>query len=848
VERDGFSIIRLAGTRAAARVPFGALAPLAPMLPSSQDQGIHSRTARIHQFAANLVQQSNGQRLILFVDDAHLLDDSSATLIHQLAMAGQISLIVTVRTGTRAPDPIVALWKDGLLERRELEVLSPNDLNDLLAALLPGVIEPGAKAHFASRAQGNVVFLRELVLGALRDGTLTQDAGVWRLTGPPQLSARLVEFVESRFSEISTEQRALLEVISFGEPLGISELATLTDLNTAEEMERKGLLTSSIDSLRLGIRLAHPLYGEVLRSRVSALRRRVIARRLAAALTATGLREKDDVLRMAVWYLDAGGGDASLLLEGARAARRRFDFPLAERMAHAAIDGGAGIDARLLVAHLVVLQGRAGDAERILRELAGEATDDTQRGAVALERIDNCAFNCGRIQDGLRFLEEAEATIRDEPLRDELLARRALLVLGSEGPGKAGELIGPVLGQAGGKAHTYGSLVAAQIFYRQGRLRQAAEIAGRAYPSDLSLQPELRVHSVFGCQALIELGELQDAEAIASRNYEQSLVDRSSQIQAMFAWQLAKLNLVRGRVVTAAAYGGEAVRLLQQLGREELVRMCSPTLVTALAISGRSDKALETWASLQDAELSRHHYAGVDPLEARAWIAAADGDLPLARQLLQDAVSLGETICDHIGTMSALHGLARLGYAGLAARQMACVAPKIDGELAAARLKHVVSLTTQDAQGLTDASLAFESHGADLFAAEAAADATVAWRRAGERVKATFSARRAADLVSRCEGALTPPLQAVEARILLTPAERETAVLAALGWSNKEIATELTISVRTAETYLQRAYSKLGVSSRKELGVVLRRSVIGSGPLRSEETPRVAGPLPRGEL
>ena len=61
--------------------------------------------------------------LVVFVDDAHLLDDGSATMLHQLAMTGAATVLATVRTGESAPDAVVALWKDGPAERIELQVL-----------------------------------------------------------------------------------------------------------------------------------------------------------------------------------------------------------------------------------------------------------------------------------------------------------------------------------------------------------------------------------------------------------------------------------------------------------------------------------------------------------------------------------------------------------------------------------------------------------------------------------------------------------------------------------------------------------------------------------------------------
>ena len=58
-------------------------------------------------------------------------------------------------------------------------------------------------------------------------------------------------------------------------------------------------------------------------------------------------------------------------------------------------------------------------------------------------------------------------------------------------------------------------------------------------------------------------------------------------------------------------------------------------------------------------------------------------------------------------------------------------------------------------------------------------------------------------------------------RARLTPAEREAAVLAAVGHSNKDIARTLILSVRTVENRLQHVYEKLGVSGRRELAAAL---------------------------
>ncbi|MGJ5760624.1 helix-turn-helix domain-containing protein [Streptomyces galbus] len=51
----------------------------------------------------------------------------------------------------------------------------------------------------------------------------------------------------------------------------------------------------------------------------------------------------------------------------------------------------------------------------------------------------------------------------------------------------------------------------------------------------------------------------------------------------------------------------------------------------------------------------------------------------------------------------------------------------------------------------------------------------------------------------------------------LTSAEQRCAELAAAGASNRDIATALTVSIKTVEATLTRVYRKLGLTSRIQL-------------------------------
>jgi DNA-binding CsgD family transcriptional regulator len=109
-------------------------------------------------------------------------------------------------------------------------------------------------------------------------------------------------------------------------------------------------------------------------------------------------------------------------------------------------------------------------------------------------------------------------------------------------------------------------------------------------------------------------------------------------------------------------------------------------------------------------------------------------------------------------------------------------------------------------------------------------------RRPGRRVDARAQLRTALGLFEgmRCEPWITRTEQELRAsgetlRVRrprvgiddLTPQEREVAMLAAAGLSNKEAAARLFLSVKTIEAHLHRAYRKLGIRSRSELGPLL---------------------------
>jgi DNA-binding NarL/FixJ family response regulator len=86
------------------------------------------------------------------------------------------------------------------------------------------------------------------------------------------------------------------------------------------------------------------------------------------------------------------------------------------------------------------------------------------------------------------------------------------------------------------------------------------------------------------------------------------------------------------------------------------------------------------------------------------------------------------------------------------------------------------------------------------------------------------AAARAGEIRRRAEAACEvpgPALTPAPAPVTLSPREREVARLAATGLTNREIAEQLHLSLRTVENHLHRTFTKLGVQRRRELAAVV---------------------------
>jgi DNA-binding NarL/FixJ family response regulator len=87
-------------------------------------------------------------------------------------------------------------------------------------------------------------------------------------------------------------------------------------------------------------------------------------------------------------------------------------------------------------------------------------------------------------------------------------------------------------------------------------------------------------------------------------------------------------------------------------------------------------------------------------------------------------------------------------------------------------------------------------------AADAAAHASIVYRRADLRGSALGCSARAEALAEQCGGASTPALRQANEQLPLTDRQREIVTMLGQGLSGRAVAERLTLSVRTVEGHV----------------------------------------------
>ncbi|HEX6872757.1 MAG TPA: AAA family ATPase, partial [Micromonosporaceae bacterium] len=637
LDGDHWAIWHASANAATGALPFGTLAHLLPL-----DQPAGLSPAGLLRWAAEALRhQAAGRPVVLAIDDINLADPLSAALIALITRAEQATVVATLRTGEPAPEPVATLWQDGLLDRTELVPLSMTDTAELLGHVLAGPVDPHTAQRLHRLSQGNALLLRELVLAACAAGDFTQSYGLWQWTGRLELAPSLIEVVDARIGRLSPNVRTVMELVAFGEPVGLNLIIDATDRASVEAAEERQLIRVDTDDRRRPVRLAHPIFGEVVRRRCPVVRSRRLLALLAELVERAGARRRDDLLRIAVLRLESETASDPVLLQAAgRQAFAGYDVRRAARLVSAARRAGGGVEAGLLLATILLFADQPGQAASVLDEIRSEqmSGDELARWHAAKGLVAHWGLGDPGAADELA---NVAAGLPDPADRTRVMAYESLMRLHQMEPAAAQRLAHAVVDRPAASAgsRALAQTTIAHLHALRGQAGQAhraiaaveADAAGwRSGAPQIQLALELARGT-----SLILAGDLTGVDALAAAEFadlaQAGEFGLGSGYLSIVLGQAARL---RGRVREALRHQRRACAVLDP--SKILAALANAERAHAAALSGERSEAEHAIAEadrLQDRTMAVL-YPWLE--HARCWVAVAAGDLSRAVVLTAD--------------------------------------------------------------------------------------------------------------------------------------------------------------------------------------------------------------------
>lgn len=806
------SVHRVVASPAAVPLP---LAPFAALI------GDAVGTAAVHAIVAGLTRLPG--RPLLVVDDLHLLDDASATVVHQLVTAHDVVLLATLRTGAPVTEPVLRIREAPPVRPVAVGRLDDEAVASIIEQRLGGPLDARSRRRIVALADGTMLFAREMVEGSLDAGLLTRSGAVWTLAGETASTPLLEELVLARLAPLDGEALRVMEALAVGGPLDLGLLRRLVSDQTIEQMERTGLLRSiEASDGTVTIDVAHPLHREVLRLRLGSVARTRIHGALAdAAGPPSAAVTASEHLRTTVWHHRSGQRpDADDLLQAARHAQAMGDPSLAADLGGAAFAAGGGTASAFLVSWCLGEVGRHDDAIAVLRTARTAARSPWDRAAIRL-RISEELWWTARLDAATQELDDAAAD-GEGPWSALLTAQRAVTAVLDGDLDAAHALAAPLADHAHLWVRFVAGIAVALVALHRDDTDLALTVSGAVVAATAGREAELlgdaSLHLAIQLIALTHAGEIATAAALADAAHRDTSALPSVLMRAWAALLAGQAAAFAGRAADAVRLLGESEHLWASSHLDGFASWCAAGLARAQVEAGDPGAGAETVRRLDryDRRGFGLYQAVVDI--ARCWVAAADGDRRAAAASVRAALAHATARGQAVFVAWAWHDAARLDLLDLVGDPTSSLAPT--GRLTRARWDVAIGRATADADLLDDASVRLAACGANLWAAEAAALSAGALRRSRDTRRAARLEARVAELLAPC-GPVHSPCLPMRTAGPLTAREHEIAVLVATGLSNRAIAQRLVVSERTVENHLYRMFTKLDVTSRTEVAAKL---------------------------
>jgi DNA-binding CsgD family transcriptional regulator/energy-coupling factor transporter ATP-binding protein EcfA2 len=811
---SGRTVRFVLGTQTGRAVPLGAF-PRAVTVDAAHEPA--TLLAAAHK---TLEKEKN---LVVVVDDAQLLDPLSATLVYQLVAGRSARLIVTIPSGEAALDAVTALLKERLLRTLHIDAFTPEQTGELARRVLGGAVESRLIDELYSRSGGNLLLLRGLLSAGRENGVLVHTEDGWQLGGPLRADRELHDLLEFRLRSLTPEELEAVEILATGELLDWEVLRELCDADAVARLERRGVVQLIADGSDTVARLHHPIVGEVAIECAGVVRSRqlngMLAQALQKRLQAGGRRSRlPDVrgrIRLAQFLMRSDlAPEFDVIIRAAASALRMWNVDCAEQLGRCAFDHGGGLPAAIVLAEALGWQGRYAEAEGLLSAVDPDGSDELLIAHGCLRAAN--LFWCGQVQPARLALANVRERVESQVSVGLITAIEVVFAFFS---GDVSTVIetGPALCECDVPpvATAWAAAASCWALALTGRYGDVHRLA------DTGLRAAAHGHSgplllVIGCaevMAFTGVGDYSAAEQVWERYA--AMPAGAPALHAAVHAMLGLVNLARGVLPSACAALQNSLSAMSHGSPFSWLVLVAAWAAQAEGARGNHAAAAAALRSSEEA-YGAHTAVFLPELElARAWERASVGETTTARTYSVRAAQIARRSSMWEIEMRALHTAVRFSDRSHATR-LAELAETLNTPLAQAVAAHARCLADHDGDRLDDVADQFAEMGTLVLAADAAAQAAREHARAGNRRKELESSVRAHWLARRGR-VRTPAVNASARPLPITDREREIAMLAAAGLSNRLIADRLSVSARTVDGHLYRIFAKLGIERRDQL-------------------------------
>ncbi|MBX7434806.1 LuxR C-terminal-related transcriptional regulator [Mycobacterium sp. Y57] len=810
---QGWEVRWVVGSSAVQKLPLGALTTWAH---STSDDSL----MLIHGVVAALTASARGLPVLIGIDDAPLLDDLSIVVIHQIVVQRLAKVVLTVRGGEPIPAATGDLWRTDDFDRLDMRPLPRSAAEAMITEALGGRLHRDAEERLWTLAQGNPLYLRNIVEQEVADARLAVRDGLWTWHGDATLPPGLVELVEARIGRLPDRVSDVVDLLAVGEPVSLEVLARISGPDAVEDADRRGLICLEPAHGAIEVRLAHPLYGEVRRSRAPTTTLRRLRGLVAAGLAACD--DADDihvVVRRASLSLDSDlDPDVGVLIRAARGAAWLVDLQLADRLAAAAIRAGGGAEANLIRAFVLSWQGRGLEADSVLADVDSSELDAVRRAQTTFLRAVNLLFTLADPAAALTLVNDAAED--EAPGQDSMNAFRCVYWAAMGRPEAALQYARKFDPDAL-PDHLQMRLSAWAVTVAHGETgstSRAVASAKAGYPIPVRA---FVVIADAHANALTLAGRISAAEDVAAMMRHRAMSAQGATFGQIAVAVTGQVALAAGHLDSACSLLASAIDLVTGWNSTAGFRYRYQILLTtALAMRGMTQQAKQACAAIDACWHPGWRSLDYARAIASAWVLATQGLLSDAIATVRSAAESSRQTSQYAAEVMCLQTATQLGDSSTAARLGELVGT-VEGPRAGLAAGLAEALHTADADQLESLSERFESMGDLVAAVDAASHAAACFRAGGLRGSALRCSTRAETLAQAGGGISTPAYRRAAERLPLTGREREIVMLLGTAMSNRDIAATLSLSVRTVESHIYKAMAKTGTASREELAALL---------------------------